>query len=259
MDNQEINAANVSPIEKQVLSDTYLAFLPKNTAGYTTKNQIIDVQIPRTEHVLRLNEAYLQVELLTTFKSNINYAAADGEEQYVGLINSATMFDQVYIKNNGKTIHTDTFSQINSRIWQLSKSTNYQQANPAAFLNYDDVRANDGLLVHKITAGATAFNAGVEVPLVFRLKIPLGAVYQCFDNCDNFSTTQLNDDITLSMQLSNPNKYMCLITADSTSHKVKRVEPFGINSNIYTNIIIPYMKSQHTHTQNMCLDIVIVS
>lgn len=244
MDNQEINPENISPVEKQVLSDTYLAFLPKNTAGYTTKNQIIDVQIPRTEHVLRLNEAYLQVELLTHFKANINYAAAAGEEQYVGLLNSATMFDQVYIKNNGKTIHTETFSQIQSRAWQLSKSTNYQVANPASFLNYDDVSANDGLLVHKLTAAA--FNAGADVPLTFKLKIPLGAVYQCFDNCDNFSTTQLNDDITLSMQLSHPNKYMCLITADSTSHKVKRVEPFGINTKIYTDTIIPYMKSHIT-------------
>ena len=243
MDNQETNIANVSPVEKQALSDTILAFIPKNTAGYTTKNQIIDIQIPKTEHVLRLNEAYLQVELLTNFKANINYAATAGEEQYVGLINSATIFDQVYIKNNGKTIHTDTFSQINSRIWQMSKSTNYQIANPASFLNYDDVSANDGLLVFKLTAGAAAFNAGVEVPLRFRLKIPLPSVYQCFDNCDNFSTTQLNDDITLSMQLSHPNKYMCLITADSTTHKVKRIEPFGINSSIYTDEIIPHIKA----------------
>ena len=241
MDNQEINPENISPIEKQVLSDTYLAFLPKNTAGYTTKNQIIDVQIPRTEHVLRLNEAYFQVELQTAFKVNIDYAPVAGEEQYVGLLNSATIFDQVYIKNNGKTIHTETFSQIQSRAWQLSKSTNYQVANPASFLNYDDVSANDGLLVHKLTD--TAFKAKAEVPLKFRLKIPIGAVYQCFDNCDNFSTTLLNDDITLSMQLSQPNKYMCLITADSTTHKVKRVEPFGINTKIYDDIIKPYIKS----------------
>lgn len=240
MDNQEINPENISPIEKQVLSDTYLAFLPKNTAGYTTKNQIIDVQIPRTEHVLRLNEAYFQVELKTAFKANLDYAPATGEEQYVGLLNSATIFDQVYIKNNGKTIHTETFSQIQSRAWQLSKSTNYQVANPASFLNYDDVSANDGLLVHKLTD--VAFKAGIEVPLKFRLKIPIGAVYQCFDNCDNFSTTLLNDDITLSMQLSQPNKYMCLITADSTTHKVKRVEPFGINTKIYDDIIKPYIE-----------------
>lgn len=243
MDNLEVNPGNISPVEKQALSDTYLAFLPKNTAGYTTKNQIIDVQIPRTEHVLRLNEAYFQVELQTSFKANIDYAPATGEVQYVGLLNSATIFDQVYIKNNGKTIHTETFSQIQSRAWQLSKSTNYQIANPAAFLNYDDVSANNGLLVHELTSGA--FKAGVEVPLKFRLKIPLSAVYQCFDNCDNFSTTLLNDDITLSMQLSHPNKYMCLITADSTSHKVKRVEPFGINAKIY-DIIKPYMKSKIT-------------
>ena len=244
MDNQEINPENISPIEKQVLSDTYLAFLPKNTAGYTTKNQIIDVQIPRTEHVLRLNEAYFQVELKTAFKANLDYAAVAGEEQYVGLLNSATIFDQVYIKNNGKTIHTETFSQIQSRAWQLSKSTNYQVANPASFLNYDDVRANDGLLVHKLTAAFKATGTYKDkVSLKFRLKIPIGAVYQCFDNCDNFSTTLLNDDITLSMQLSQPNKYMCLITADSTTHKVKRVEPFGINTKIYDDIIIPHIKS----------------
>ena len=35
---------------------------------------------------------------------------------------------------------------------------------------------------------------------------------------------------------------MCLITADSTTHKVKRVEPFGINTKIYDDIIIPHTK-----------------
>ena len=223
IDNQEINPGNVSPVEKQVLSDTILAFLPKNTAGYTTKNQIIDVQIPRTEHVLRLNEAYLQVELVVYMRRD--NATAPSAQQYVGLMNSGCMFDQVYIKNNGKTIRVDTFSQINSRIWQLSKSTNYQQANPASFLNYDDIASNLNLIAFPASTLANDAN-GTE--LVFRMKIPLAAVYQCFDNCDNFSTTLLNDDVTLSMQLSEPNKYLCLITTD-TNGRVIKVEPFGVN------------------------------
>lgn len=214
-DNQEESAPY-----KQVLSDTYLSFLPKNTAGLTTKDQIVDIQIPRTEHVLRLNAGYVQVDLECKF--TINSTDANNATQYIGLNNAACIFDQSYIKNNGKTIDTNTFTQVKSRVWQMSKSSNYLNANPASFINYDNIAENVGYLVHPVKnlLETTTDN------LKFKLRIPLPCIFPCFENCDNFSTTQLNDDITLSLQLSEPDKYMNLFTVDSTG-KIIKVEPFN--------------------------------
>ena len=212
-------------LEKQPLSDTILAFLPKNSSGYTTKGQIVDIQIPKTEHVIYLNKAYIQLTLNIEFKLNEAYSQpANNEKVFVGLINAATIFDQVQVKNNGKTIVSDTFSQVNSRIWQMSKSTQYLQSMNASFLNIDDISMNEGFLVKNISSFSNANNTGVE----FKMRIPLGSLFQCFDNADNFSTSHLNDDITLSMQLSDPTKFMVLITTDEDG-KVIRTQPFDQN------------------------------
>ena len=213
---------------KQQLSDTYLAFLPKNTSGYTTINQIVDVQIPRTQHVLRLCKAYIQAEV--QFKYTINGAEftqpidAEGntsKHTYVGLLNAANIFDQVQIKNNGKTVWTDTFAQVNSRVWQLSKSNHWLSSQEASFINYEDVRLNEGLMLFEVKDKMSG-----EHELVSRLRIPLPCLFQCFDCCDNFSTSQLNDDVTFSMQFSPLSKYMCVVLTDD-NYKVKQVIPLG--------------------------------
>ena len=48
---QDATALAAPRESKQRLSDTYLSYLPKNTSGYTYKNQIVDVQIPKSQHI----------------------------------------------------------------------------------------------------------------------------------------------------------------------------------------------------------------
>ena len=231
--------------DKQRLSDTYLSFLPKNTSGYTYKNQIVDIQIPKSEHVINLARAYMILDLHMVMQSNANYAAPASGAQYVGIMNAATIFDQVQIKNNGKTIWSDTFSQVNSRLWQMAKSSKYLASHGASFLNIDDITMNEGFLVHKIT---TAWTKDLNVDLTFKLKIPMPAIYQAFDNVDAFSTTQLNDDVTLSLQLSTPDKYLVLITTDDNG-KVTKVEPFNGNTKS-VNWADEYDPDDCTHTEH---------
>lgn len=215
--------------EKQRLSDTFLTFLPKNTSGYTYVNQLIDVQIPKSEHVINLAKAYISLKLQIPLKLDANFAGAADRRYFIGLYNSATMFDQIEIHSNNKVIVSDTFTQVNARIWQMSKPTSYHKANPHTFINIDDITMNKGLVVYELdgttTAGTTEKNA------VFTMKIPLPMLFNCFDNCEAFSTTQLNDNVTLTMQLSTPDKYLCLFTADADG-KVLKVTPFGIEGSV---------------------------
>lgn len=212
------------PVEhsKQQLSDTYINFLPKNTSGYTLKGNVIDVQIPRTEHVISLAKAFIYLDLNMSFRCPTTFAAPSGNRIFVGMLNSATIFDQVRINNNGKTILSDTFVQVNSRIWQMTKPGHYLKQQYASFLNIDDITNNEGFIAHEITG---SFTAGTTIAKVFKIKIPLPCLFNCFDNANNFSTSNLTDDITLTMQLSSPERYMCLITTNSDG-KVLNIQPF---------------------------------
>ena len=211
-------------IEKQRLSDTFLTFLPKNTSGYTYVNQRIEVQIPKSEHVVNLAKAYIHVSLQIPFKTSAHYSSSR-YKYYVGMLNSASIFDEISIHSNNKCILSDTHAQINSRLWQLSKSTHYLHANYASFINIDDITRNEGFIVQDIDKITTT---GSFVPLTFNMKIPLPCIFNCFDNCEAFSTTQLNDNVTLSLQLSSPEKYLCVFQVEN--NKIINVSSFNADN-----------------------------
>ena len=214
---------------KQQLADTYITLTPKNTAGYTTKGTVVTVQIPKTEHVLCLSKSFIYLDLKIGICSDgEDYEAPDDTDVYVGMINAATIFDMIQIKNNGKDILSDTFCQVNSRIWQMTKSSEYLKGEHASFINIDDITANEGFIMQKLTP--EKFTADTTVPVTYKLKIPLPCLFNCFDNASNFSTSDLNDDVTLSMKLSAPSRYMCLVKADSATHRVLSIEPFDISA-----------------------------
>ena len=214
-------------VEKQRLSDTFLTYLPKNTSGYTYANQLIDIQIPKTEHVVNLAKAYINVKLQIPYRLDSAYTAVSGKRYFVGLMCSATMFDQVQVHSNNKVIHSDTHCQINSRIWQLAKPTHYLNANGFSFINIDDISYNTGFIVHELSEiPFDATKPNEWYPLVYNMRIPLPCLFNIFDNCEAFHTTMLNDNVTLTMQLSTPEKYLCLFETD-TNGKMLRILPFG--------------------------------
>lgn len=205
-------------LQKQNIPDNVLSFVPKTGTSRFDKHQMFELSIPRTNHVVRLNKAYLQVVMkLKMKKHNSN---GDDDDYYIGMNNAACIFDQVQIKNNGKTIYSNTYSQISSRLWQMSKSKEYLDSMPYCFINYNDISKNEGFIYKNVNDLKTDDFTDVE----FRMRIPLAAVFECFDNCDNFSTTQLSDDIVLSLQLSEPYKYLTIVEADDD--EVIRVEKF---------------------------------
>ena len=216
-------------VEKQRISDTYLTFLPKNTSGYTYQNQIIDVQIPKSQHVINLAKSFIYANIQVPLKINQKYETPIQDFRFfVGLMNSATIFDQVQIHSNNKVIYSDTFSQVNSRIWQLSKPSKYLDANYHSFINIKNLNKNNGFIVQEITKDS--FSNTTDFHLFnFNLKIPLPCLFNCFDNVEAFSTTQLNDNVTLMMQLSTLEKYLCLFET-SKEGKLKKVIPFSTNN-----------------------------
>ena len=205
--------------EKQAIPDNTLSFVPKTGTTRFDKQQMFEIVIPRTNHVVRLNKAYFQVTMKLKMKRGGSSSSIG--DWYVGINNAACIFDQVQIKNNGNTIYSNTYSQISSRLWQMSKSKEYLDSMPYCFLNYDDISKNEGFL-YQYCGGINIHSGNV---VEFNMRIPLPALFPCFDNCDNFSTTQLTDDIVLSLQLSEPYKYLTLVEVDS-SKRVKRVEKF---------------------------------
>ena len=233
--------------QKQNIPDNVLSFVPKTGTSRFDKHQMFEISIPRTNHVVRLNKAYLQI----TMKLNMEKIDTDTGDQYyyIGFNNAACIFDQVQIKNNGKTIYSNTYSQISSRLWQMSKSKEYLDSMPYCFINYNDIRRNEGFIYKKVSELS---NTGAE-DVIFRMRIPLGVVFECFDNCDNFSTTQLSDDIVLSLQLSEPHKYLTIVKTDS-NYKVQRVEKFYSEEQLFvdgetrrsnTNESISFIKNGH--------------
>ena len=202
----------------QLLSDTFHVLLPKNRSSGITKHQQVDIQIPKSEWVLNLQKAYISVEL----RLNAKYDGTHTDHDYIGTVNSACIFDQVSL-SHGKTIYTDTFCQVNSRIWQMSKSDNYLKANYASFANWDDMSSNEGFTVidvSKLTATSDEYT--------LRMRIPLPCLFNCFDKCDMLPTSMLNDNITLSMQLSDIHKWICFI--DHNNKKFRTITPFSGNS-----------------------------
>lgn len=216
----QINIDNEEFIpQKQDIPDNVLSFVPKTGTTKFDKQQMFEISIPRTNHVVRLNKAYFQVVMKLKMTKKEHDAGDD--KYYIGFNNAACIFDQVQIKNNGKTICSNTYSQISSRLWQMSKSKEYLDSMPYCFINYDDITKNEGFTYKKVSD--LIKNAPQDV--IFRMRIPLAAVFDCFDNTDNFSTTQLSDDIVLSLQLSEPYKFLTIVQADE-NNRVKRVEKF---------------------------------
>ena len=200
--------------EKQAIPDNMLSFVPKTGTTRFDKQQAFEIVIPRTNHIVKLNKAYFQVTMKLSF-----YRTGTMNNWYVGMNNAACIFDQVQIKNNGNTIYTNTYSQISSRLWQMSKSKEYLDSMPYCFINYDDITKNEGFIYKKCQDIAVGSKTEVE----FNMRIPIGLLFPCFDNCNSFSTTQLSDDIILSLQLSEPYKYLTLVKVDN-NNRVQRVE-----------------------------------
>lgn len=237
---EELEEVPTTENPKQQLSDTYITFIPKNSTGYTTKGHIVEVQIPRTEHVIALAKSFIELDL----KLDLNHTdehgytggakLENGERLFVGIINSATIFDQTRILNNGKAIMTDTFCQVNSRMWQQNKP--HLKDLYASFINIDDLTNNEGFTVREITSTRYTSNAIPANGNTFRLNIPLPCLFPCFDNANNFSTSLLTDDVTLSMRLSAPDRYLCIIITDADG-KVKNIQPFDTDGNaIYRTV-----------------------
>ena len=130
--------------EKQAIPDNTLSFVPKTGTTRFDKQQMFEIVIPRTNHVVRLNKAYFQVTMKLKMKRGGTSSSIG--DWYVGINNAACIFDQVQIKNNGNTIYSNTYSQISSRLWQMSKSKEYLDSMPYCFLNYDDISKNEGFL-----------------------------------------------------------------------------------------------------------------
>ncbi len=205
--------------EKQFLSDTLLTFLAKNTnsreSGITV-GQDVQICIPRTEHVIRLNKAYFDVEV--QIPMNVTTDDDTRNPFYVGVLNAATLFDRTYINNGGADMEPNEFAQPQARMWQMFRSPEYLEANPSSFINYRDVTKNEHFILYPLkeigTAGAN---------YTFSMRIPLPSLFPMFENCDNFSTTQLNDDITLSMTLSDLDKYIVIVKTDEG--KIVNIKP----------------------------------
>ena len=89
-------------LQKQNIPDNVLSFVPKTGTSRFDKHQMFELSIPRTNHVVRLNKAYLQVVMKLKMKKH-DVGILD-DEVYIGINNAACIFDQVQIKNNGKTI-----------------------------------------------------------------------------------------------------------------------------------------------------------
>lgn len=210
-------------VEKQRLSDTLLTALPKNTSGYTYVNQLIDIQIPKTEHIINLAKSYINVKLQIPFKLDAAYTKVAEHRYFVGLMNSATMFDQVQVHSHNKVILSDELCQVNSRIWQMACSPKWLKSNGFSFINIEDISQNVGFIVHELTAAT--FNDTAYKKLIFNMRIPLPCLFNCFDNCDAFPTTMLNDNVTLTMQLSTGEKYLCLFETDDNG-KMINISPF---------------------------------
>ena len=224
----QINLSNeeFQPV-KQRLPDNILSFVPKTGTTHFDKSQAFEIAIPRTNHIIRLNKACFEVEMVLSVALNSTESASeDVNNWYFGMNNAACIFDQVFIKNNGRTFHSDTYSQVSSRLWQMQRSTQYLNSMYSCFLNYEDISKNIGFTYFKC-ADLITDPEGEYKTVTFRMRIPLGAVFSCFDTCDNFPTSQLVDDIVMLLQLSDAYKYLTLVHIDDNK-RVDKVMPFEL-------------------------------
>ena len=207
--------------EKQRLPDNTLSFVPKTGTTNFDMQQMFEIAIPRTNHIIRLNKGYFQIELHLRMTKSAAATVADNENTwYVGINSAAAIFDQVQVKNNGRTILSDTYAQIAARLRNMQKSTEFNDSMNSCYINYKDIRKNVGFTYIRSRDIATT---GSDV--TFRMRVPVGDIFDCFSTCDNFSTTQLIDDIVLSLQLSDPKQYLTLVEVNA-DFSVKRVEKF---------------------------------
>ena len=211
---------------KQFLSDNYLTFLAKNTnsrqSGITV-NQDVQICIPRTEHTISLAKGYFDVEMEVNYSWDVaNIAKADVANYYLGVLNSATIFEKTGLNNNGADMEPNEFAQPQSRLWQMFKSSDYLNAQPYSFINYEDVSMNKNFILQALNEGENGDDghghedANVlarDQKATYRMKIPIPCLYPCFENINYFNTTLLNDDVTLSMTFSEASKYMVLVYA----------------------------------------------
>ena len=217
-------------IEKQVLNDNYLQFVPDNGSETTILNQTLNIQIPRGPEVLRMNSGYIQLEFKHMFSINKAYAFNADQREYIGIINAATIFEHSFISSDNKNIWNETHAQIQARLQQFPKSHWYLTRNYASYLNIDDCSTNEGFLLHKLND--TEFTAGTDVEITYRLNIPIPDLFPCFQNCENFYSSALNSDIRLSLRLSNPDYYLCRIRAEKLTHKVIDIQPLDVNNTV---------------------------
>lgn len=225
----QLNVSNEEFIaEKQRLPDNVLSFVPKTGTTHFDKHQMFEIVIPRTNHIINLRKACFIVEMKLRIRRTGDVAAFSN--WFVGMNNAACIFDQVQIKNNGRTIWSNTMSQVSSRTWQMSKGEEYLDSMNACFLNYNDINRNIGHTYIQCSTLSTDAVTASTTDVTFRMRIPLAAVFEGFDNCDNFYTTALNDDVVLSLELSEPYKYLTLVNAEAATadgrRRVVRVEPF---------------------------------
>ena len=91
------------------------------------------VQTSNPLDIAMSNKGYFQVEMKLSMKitENVN----NDKNWYIGFNNAACIFDQIQIKNNGRTIYSNTFSQITSRLWGMSTSKEYLDYMYQCFLN----------------------------------------------------------------------------------------------------------------------------
>ena len=229
----QLNLSNeeFQPI-KQRLPDNILSFVPKTGTNHFDKMQAFEIAIPRTNHIIRLNKGMFEVEMKLNMHLTIDDDTGDYGDWYVGFNNAACIFDEVFMKNNGRTFHSDTYSQVSSRLWQMLRSTPYINSMYSCFLNYNDIRKNVGFTyfpVNKLSLNDDGeYDENVRTDVTFRMRIPVGAVFATFDNCDNFPTSQLVDDIIMMLQLSEPYKYLTLVQVNKSGedYSVKKVIPF---------------------------------
>ena len=222
-------------IEKQVLNDTYLQFVPDNGSETTIINQTLNIQIPRGPEVLRMNCGYIQIQFKHSFSVDITYEEIKNNgvantDEYIGIINAATIFEHSFISSDNKNIWNETHAQIQARLQQFPKSHWYLTRNYASYLNIDDCTKNEGFLLHKLNT--TEFTANTDVEITYRLNIPIPDLFPCFQNCENFYSSALNSDIRLSLRLSNPDYYLCRIRAEKLTHKVIDIQPLDVNNTV---------------------------
>ena len=219
---------NENQIEKQQLNDTYLQYAPDNGSENAIINQTLTIQIPRGPEVLRMNCGQFKIDLQLKISTDKAYVVTEGIDEYIGLINAATIFENSYISSDNKNFWTESHSQIQSRFQQFPKSQWYLSRMYGTYLNIEDCERNNNLIIHKLTA--TEFSGAVTKNVKYKIIIPIPDIFPCFQNCQNLYTSALNSDIRFSLKVSTVDKFICLIRA--RNGEVFDIQPLDIGNSI---------------------------